>query len=278
VTPGIRTDRASLPADRTWDPRLAAAWLVGRAATVTLAAGVYHQVAEPLFYDAQLGRPGLAPMRADQVVGGFQLGEGEKILRIEAYAKRYRDLAQLDRDHAVVDHGKGTSTGVDLFLKGSAFWRVSGRVAYSYIRARRTDPETGVLASAPADITNALTLVLERSLGLGLNSGIAFHYATGRPYTRVISATFIPSENRYVPTFGAPMADRVPDLVRLDANLSRIVSLGPKAFLVVYASVNNLLDRKNIYSYTYTHDYAQRIAVPSLFNRSYYFGATLTSR
>lgn len=278
VTPGIRTDRACLPGRRTWDPRLAAAWLVGPDATLTLAAGVYHQVAEPLFYDAELGRPGLEPMRADQVVGGFQLGEGERIFRIEAYAKRYRDLAQLDREHAVVDGGTGTTKGFDLFLKGAAFWRVTGRMSYSYIRARRTDPNTGVLAPAPADITNALTLVLERPLAQALNSGIAFHYATGRPYTRVMSATFDPVGNTYVPTFGPPMGDRVPDLVRLDANLSRLISLGPKALLVVYASVNNLLNRKNIYSYTYTQDYTQRIAVPSLFNRSYYFGATLTTR
>ena len=278
VTPGIRTDRASLPGQRTWDPRLAAAWLVGRDATLTLAAGVYHQVAEPLFYDAMLGQPGLAPTRADQVVGGFQLGEGEKIFRIEAYAKRYRDLAQLDREHAVVDGGTGTSKGFDLFLKGSAFWRITGRLAYSYIHARRTDPNTGVLAPAPADITNALTVVLERPLAQALNLGLAFRYATGRPYTRVVSATLDPVENKYLPTFGPPMEDRVPDLIRLDANLSRIVSLGPKAFLVVYASVNNLLNRKNIYAYTYTRDYSQRIAVPSLFNRSYYFGATLTTR
>lgn len=278
VTPGIRTDRASLPGRRTWDPRLAAAWLVGRDATLTFAAGVYHQVAQPLFYDPELGRPGLDPMRADQVVGGFQLGEGEKIFRIEAYAKRYSDLAQLDREHAVVDAGSGTSKGFDLFLKGSAFWRVTGRLAYSYIHARRTDPNTGVLAPAPADITHALTLVLERPLAQAINSGIAFHYATGRPYTRVVSATFDPLQDNYVPTFGPPMGDRVPDLIRLDANVSRIVSLGPKAFLVVYASVNNLLDRRNIYSYTYTRDYTQRIAVPSLFNRSYYFGATLTTR
>ena len=84
---------------------------------------------------------------------------------------------------------------------------MTGRMSYSFIRARRTDPNTGVLAPAPADITNALTVVLERPLALALNSGIAFHYATGRPYTRVVSATFDPVGNNYVPTFGPPMGE-----------------------------------------------------------------------
>lgn len=278
VTPGLRTDRASLPGKRTADPRLAAAWLVGPDATITFAAGVYHQVPEPLFYDEQLGLPGVAPMRADQVVGGFQWGESARIFRIEAYAKRYRDLAQMDRDNRVVPGGTGNAHGVDVFLKGPALWSITGRVAYSYIRARRTDPNTGILAPAAADITHAFTLVAERPLGRAMNTGIAAHYATGRPYTRVVSATFNPFENVYAPSFGPPMGDRVPPLIRLDANISRIVSLGPKAFVVFYASVNNLLDRKNVYQYTYTRDYSQRITIPSLFNRSFYFGATLTTR
>ncbi len=278
MTPGLRTDRSQLSAQRSWDPRLAAAWLLGTHATLTLAAGTYHQVPEPLFFDALLGRPGLPPMRADQLVGGFQLGEGERILRIELYEKRYRDLAQMDRDNRVVLGGTGTSHGLDFFLKGEAPGKVKGRMAYSYICARRTDPNTGVVAPAPADITHAGTLGLERPITQSTNSGIAVHFATGRPYTEVLSADFDPTLNTFVPTFGPPMGSRVPVLFRIDANLSRIVSLGPKAFVVLYASVNNLLDRKNIYQYTYTRDYTQRIEVPSLFNRSFYFGATLSTR
>ena len=69
-----------------------------------------------------------------------------------------------------------------------------------------------------------------------------------------------------------------PEIIRLDANVNKIVSLGPDAFMVLYASVNNLLGRENIYQYTWTRDYTRRIAVPSLFNRSFYFGAILNTR
>lgn len=278
MTPGLRTDRASLTARRTFDPRFAAAWLLRKDATVTFAAGVYHQVPEPLFFDSTLGRPGLPPMRAEQVVGGFQLGEGERILRLELYAKRYRDLAQSDRDFRVVPDGKGSAKGVDFFLKGNGPSKLKGRLGYSYIHAVRTDPNTGIVAAAPADVTHAITLVLERPITSTLTAGIAGHYSTGRPYTPVLSATFDPGQGRYIPTYGEPMGERVPALVRLDANVSRLIPIGAKWLLVTYASVNNLLDRNNVYQYTYTRDYSERIAVSSLFKRSFYFGATLMTR
>ncbi len=278
LTPGLRSDRATLSGTRSWDPRFAAAWLPRHDLTVTFAAGLYHQVPEPLFYDSTLGHPGLPPMRSLQLVGGVQLGAGERILRVELYAKRYRDLAQSDRENRVVAGGKGTTRGADFFLKGNGPWKLTGRLSYSYIHARRTDPNTGVEAPAPADITHALTLVLERPLPKRVTAGLAVHYATGRPYTRVVSATFDPGENRYIPSYGAPLAERVPAFERVDANLTRLIQLGPRWLLVAYASVNNLLDRGNVYQYTYSRDYSEQIEIPSLFKRAFYFGAQLTSR
>jgi vitamin B12 transporter len=105
VTPGFRVDRASLAEHASADPRLAAAWLLGREVTLTMAAGVYHQVREPLFFDSTLGSPRLKSMRAEQLVGGVQVGEGERILRLEVYGKHYRDLAQMTRGHSVVAGG-----------------------------------------------------------------------------------------------------------------------------------------------------------------------------
>jgi hypothetical protein len=40
--------------------------------------------------------------------------------------------------------------------------------------------------------------------------------------------------------------------------------------------VSNVLDRTNVYQYTYNADYTRRIPVRSLFNRSFYFGGSLT--
>jgi hypothetical protein len=48
--------------------------------------------------------------------------------------------------------------------------------------------------------------------------------------------------------------------------------------LVSYVSLVNVLDRRNVQGWRYSADYAARQPVRSIFNRSVYFGATLSNR
>jgi hypothetical protein len=54
--------------------------------------------------------------------------------------------------------------------------------------------------------------------------------------------------------------------------------LGARRLLVSYVSLVNVLDRRNVQQWRYSADYATRRPVRSIFNRSVYFGATLTNR
>jgi hypothetical protein len=273
---GIRSDRSSFTNVRTVDPRVSAALRVGGSATITSAWGVYHQVPDPLYFDAALGRPGLAPMSARQAVIGAQLGDDANIARVELYDKQYHDLAQLSLDRVVVGGGTGSSHGADLFLKGAIPGILGGRVSYSFVDANRTDPTSGLGARAPFDVTHSLTVVAEKNFGIGWNASGAFRYATGKPYTPVTGATFDQTRQLWVPSYGPPFSQRLTPLQRVDLSISRFIPLSPESFLVVFASVNNLFDRVNIFEYRYSSDYTQRIPVRSLFNRSYYVGGSIS--
>jgi hypothetical protein len=207
---------------------------------------------------------------------GAQIGDDAQIARLEIYHKRYTDLAQLTQDKFVVGGGSGRSRGADLFLKGSIPGVIGGRLSYSYVDARRTDPTTGLDARAPFDVTQSLTLVGEKSLPSGWSMSGAVRYATGKPYTPVTSATFDASQNRWRPAYGAPFSLRLPPLQRVDLSISRFMQLSPRAFLVLFGSVNNLFDKVNIYEYRYNADYTERIPIRSLFKRSYYVGGSIT--
>jgi outer membrane receptor protein involved in Fe transport len=98
VTAGVRIDRSSLTGAWTVDPRIAAAMRVGDGASVSAAWGVYHQVPAPLLYEPETGDPTLGPMRAEHWIVGGELGGEVALLRVEAYRKTYRDLAQQTRD------------------------------------------------------------------------------------------------------------------------------------------------------------------------------------
>ena len=273
---GTRTDYSSLTKVRTVDPRLSAAYELGPA-TITAALGVYHQVPDPLYLSATVGLPGAPPERAVQSVLGTQIGDGNEIARVELYDKQYRDLVGLTRDNrTVVGGGTGVARGADVFVKHQIWPFFSGRLTYSYVHSWRTDPSTGVQAPALFDITNSLTIVADQALPKGWSVSFAWRYATGKPFTPVTGATFDPTTHVWIPQYAAPQSDRLPPEKKFDVAISRVTRISGNNQLVYFFSLDNVFDRTNLYEYTYPADYSRRIPVRSLFNRSLYFGASLT--
>jgi vitamin B12 transporter len=275
VVAGVRTDRSSLTDETTTDPRLSLAWVVPGGLTLTAAWGVYHQVPDPLYFDDALAVDDLSSMRAQQRILGVQVGGESRMLRVEAYDKRYEHLAQRTRDYDVVA-GTGRARGADVFAKGRVALGVSGRLSYSYVSSRRTDPDARVVTRAPFDITHTVTAVAERTLLGGLRAAIAYRYATGRPFTPVSGASYDPQQQVYVPAYGDPMSERLPAFRRLDLSTSYFRALTPQLQSVFFVSLMNALDRDNAQRYRYNADYSRRFFVSSLFDRSVYFGATIT--
>jgi vitamin B12 transporter len=274
---GVRTDRSTLTDERTVDPRISAAWMAPLGVTLTAAWGRYHQVPDPLYFDDSLAAGArLAPMRAEQRILGAQVGDGAWSGRVEAYDKRYVDLAQRTRDYDVVAEGTGHARGVDVFLKGPAALGVTGRVSYSFVSSRRTDPNSGIVTRAPFDITHTLTAVAERTIVAGWRASMAYRHATGRPVTPVVASTYDGAQQVFVPTYGSPMSERLPAFHRLDLSTSYFRQITPGLQSVVFVSLMNMLDRENAQSFRYNPDYSRRFVVPSIFERSVYFGGTIT--
>ena len=274
ITAGARTDRSKLTRRSTVDPRLSVSLVLHPMLTFTGAWGIYHQVPDALMFDETIGDPSLPPMRARQAVLGAQIDARLVSARLEAYHKHYRDLAQFDRDHRVHAGGAGASRGIDVWVKGRTPIGVDARVAYSLVSARRTDPGTGLITRASFDVTHSLTAVLERRLGPVMTSA-AYRHATGRPFTPVTSASHDPARDVWVPVYGASMSERLPTYRRVDLSAAHMRSIG-SAQLVLFWSMSNLLDHRNVHAYRYTQDYSHRVPVRSMFERSHYFGGSLT--
>jgi hypothetical protein len=275
ATVGVRTDRSTLTLRRTWDPRVAVAWRPSPVASLTGAWGIYHQVAGPQLYEPGRGDPELPPMRARHLVVGMQLQRGSGFVRAELYDKRYRDLAQLTRDGEARGGGKGESRGLDLFAQSPSLLGFDTRFAYSLHRSRRTDPDAGVIARSPFDITHATTLVVSYALA-AYDFGITYQAATGRPLTPIVAAEPDPERPIWHPVYGPPQSERLPPFRRFDLSGSRLVPISDDAFLVAFIGITNVLDRVNVTGYHYSTDYTERTEQRSPFSRSVYVGATLT--
>jgi hypothetical protein len=198
------------------------------------------------------------------------------VARIELYNKAYHDLVALTRDKDVTSGGVGHARGADVFVKQKLWPFFSVRTSYSYVDSKRTDPNTGIVSRAPFDITHSIALIGDQALPKGWSVSAAWRYATGKPFTPVTSATLDARRNIWQPQYGAPNSERLPSSIRVDIALSRVTRLTPNNQLVYFFSLDNALDRENVYQYTYNANYTRRITVRSLFNRSLYFGGSLT--
>ncbi len=273
---GVRSDRSRSTGQQTWDPRASIAVRLSDIATLTGAWGIYHQVPEPALFDNEFGSVDLPSMRAEQRIAGLQVAQGPLLLRVEAYYKRYHDLAQLTRDRDVAAGGVGNTRGLDVFVRWPSLLGITGRTSFSYIKAERTDPNTGILARSPFDITHVTTSVWERQFGQAWALSVSLRSASGRPFTPVISARYDSARALWQPNYGAPNSERLPSFRRIDMSVSRLVPLPHQRLLVLFAAANNLSDRKNVYEYRYDATYSTRTPVRSQFKRSIYFGGSFT--
>lgn len=272
---GLRADRSSFTGRTALDPRLSATWRPSDQLTVTAAWGVFHQVPDPLHFEPTLGDPSLPAMSARHWIGGVTWDDGTRLVRVEAYRKRYASLAARTREGATRGGGTGTASGLDVFVKEElGFLGLDGRIAYSFIRSERTDPDSGRLAPSPFDATHTLNLVLNRSFGNWLQVGLAYRAATGVPFTPVRDAAFDESRGLWRPVYGVPMSERLPRYARVDLSASVLRSYWRDNVTVFFVSMMNSLDRSNVREYRYSADYSERIPLKTPFPRSLYFGVS----
>ena len=274
---GLRADRSTFTGRVTADPRLSATWRPTTHLTLTTAWGVFHQLPDPLLFEPALGDPTLPAMSARHLIAGATWDDGERLIRAEAYRKRYDALAAQTREGVTRGGGVGAATGVDLFVK-EHFGRLGldARMAYSFIRSERTDPDSRELAPSPFDATHTLNIVLNRGFGEWLETGVAYRAATGVPFTPVHGATFDPERDLWRPVHGAPMSERLPTYTRLDLSVTVLRTLWADNLTVLFVSVMNSLDRPNVWEYRYSADYSERIPLKTPIPRTIYFGVTTT--
>ncbi len=271
LTGGVRSDRATITGARTVDPRLSLAWQRGTLG-LTAALGVLHQVAEPTFYRPTGGPGAFDPMRVRESILGMQWGGDSTGLRVEFYDKVYANLWQFTRAFGVAGGGAGHARGADLFLRTRISASARSRIAWSIVRSRRDDPDTGLDAPAIGDVRHSVSWITERVFGR-LTLSTALRHATGRPFTQIIGTAL--HDGGEMPVFGDPNGARLPAYWRSDISASWYRPIGSGRAMVLWGDLSNVFDRGNVMRYRWSADYRERLPVRAPFNRALYVGATL---
>ena len=265
---GVRGEYSSLLNRFNLAPRLSFAYKTGKYSQISLAAGQFYQ--NPDYKYLYVNRD-LNFERADHVILNFQVIRNQRVFRIEGFYKNYAQLVREFTGQAydsnpyrfpwgvTTNGGNGYARGFDFFwrdqktIKNFDYW-----ITYSYVDSKRLFQQFEHSAT-PTFISNHNVSVITKRWFEKIKTSLNLTYAftSGRPY--------------YNPGNESFLADRTPAVNLISIQASKLQSI--KGNLVkFYASVDNVLNTKNVFSYRYTPDGKTRYAVGPQSYRSFFAG------
>jgi vitamin B12 transporter len=273
---GLRYEHSSVINRSDLAPRVSLAYKTGPDGQVSAAYGAFYQKPEnsQLFYSTHVGFT-----KATHYILNYQKMTLDRIFRIEAYYKKYEDLIKtvpINYYYSTYNNsGTGYARGIELFyrdkksIKNFDYW-----ISYSYLDTKRNYLNFTESLTPNFAATHTASIVMKRfftKIKSGVN--LTYSFATGRPYYNFMLDSL--SKTGYALTDQG----RTKDYNTLNFSAEWVPSEGnPKAktFVVLFASVSNVLGYNAVYGYNYSYSgqYKQAITPPA--NRFYFIGCFLS--
>jgi len=272
--PGLRYEYSSLLGKANWAPRFSLAYKVNNTTQVSFASGTFYQKPDRSYL---LYNHALAFEKANHYIVNYQRMANNRILRLEAYYKKYQSLISvptipgypltyLDTTNA----GTGYAQGLELFfrdkktLKNCDYW-----ISYSYLDTKRHAaryPAEGT-ANFPSQLqpsyaaTHVANIVFKQFFPKYMfGYGITYNYSSGWHYYNPYASTF--------------KADITPDYHAIGMNFNYLTTI-KKAFTVFVLGVSNVLGTNPTYGYNYYSPTAQA-AIHPIAKRFYFVGCFMS--
>lgn len=231
---GVRGERDFLLGQNRVAPRLTAAYKTGRESQVSASWGVFYQSPEDtlLLRNAALGFE-----RAQHYILNYQISREQRIFRVEAFYKQYRELVRTISDYT--NSGNGYAQGVELFFrdrktfKWADYW-----VSYSFLDTRRLHRRYPVSAMPEFAARHNASFVYKYFFSKPqISANLSYTVQSGRPYFNPQSAEFL--------------NERTPTYHNLSLQCAKLTNLFGH-FTVLAVSVTNVLGSKQVFSYRFT--------------------------
>ncbi len=236
-------------------PRASLAYKTGVESQVSFAYGDFYQVPDESY--VQINNS-LNFEKATHYILNFQHISDYRTFRVETYYKDYNSLTRYSAS-GLDNSGYGHARGIEFFYRDkktismSDFW-----ISYSFVDTKRLYNNYPVEATPAFAAKHTASLVYKYFFPkISLAPSLTYLFATGRPYYNPNNPTFL--------------ADRTKSYHNLSLNFSYLTSIG-KSFTVVVLSVGNLLGINNVFSYQYSSDGSNRIAVGPTADRMIFAG------
>ncbi len=270
--PGCRYEYSELLDKYNAGPRISLAIGTGTYSQVSFAGGLFYEDPANKYL---LSGYHLNFQQAIHYIGNYQWIKNDRNFRIETYYKSYNQLVFEKLANNVpydgnpyrfvfpgenIDNsGHGYAKGLEIFWRDKAtihnfdYW-----LSYSYIDTKRLYENYKAYVTPGFVSNNTLNLLGKYFIeALQMNIGATYTYASGRP--------------SYNPDF---IEKRAPVYSNIAINFSYLTTIG-KYFGVAYIAIDNLINRKNIYSYQFSLNGTPHAVEPSIY-RYIYAGFTIS--
>lgn len=267
---GLRGEYTSVIDKANIAPRLSLAYKTGQYSQVSLAAGQFYQTPEKnyLYLNQNLDFE-----LANHLILNYQIIKNDRTFRVEGFKKTYKDLVReyttyYDPNPYRFPTGKtdnsgfGYAQGFDVFfrdkksVKNGDFW-----VTYSFLDTERLFKNYQKEATPTFASKHNFSVVYKQFLTkINTNVGVTFSHTSGRPNYDFATTSF-------APTYTKPYEN-----LSLSASYIKVVKGN---FMVFYASLDNVLGRKNVFGYRYSADGKQRFEVIPPMYRTFFFGISM---
>lgn len=265
---GVRSEYSSVISRANIAPRVSFAYKTGRYSQISLAAGQFYQ--NPDYRYLYLNKL-LRNERADHLILNYQIIKNQRTFRVETFYKNYAQLVReftgqpFDADPyrfpwgATNNGGEGYARGFDFFwrdqksIKNLDYW-----VTYSFVDSKRLFQQYAHSATPTFISNHNISLITKKWFEKAkTNLSATYAFTSGRPY--------------YNPNNDEFLKDRTPAVHNVSIQASKLQSI--KGNLVIfYATVDNILNTRNVFTYRYTPDGRTRYAVGPQSYRSFFVG------
>ena len=271
---GARYEYSTLLKQSDIAPRVSLAYKTGKDAQISAAYGIFYQKPDnqQLFFSPNLGFS-----HSIQYILNYQKISRDRIFRVEAYYKIYRDLVKTVplsyNYYGYNNEGSGYANGIEFFWRDKkSFKDFDYWVSYTYLNTKRDFMNYPEKLTPDYAATHTASLVVKRFV-TDWKAGFNFTYtfATGRPYYNFM----INNSGKYY----TAEEGHTKDYQSLNFSCEYIPSLGkvkPRTFIVLFASMSNVLGYNPIYGYHYSFDGSIKQPVSPPAARFYFVGCFLS--
>ncbi len=234
---GLRGSYSQLFNEVTVAPRVSLAYKTGKNSQLSLAYGDFYQQPQSEFLKYTQN---LEAARAQHFIANYQYTANDRIFRAELFRKEYNNLVTFTGDMASFDseygtEGNGYAQGLDVFFRDNETFKFMDYwVSYSYLDSEREYRNYPTAATPNFANTHNLSVVAKYWIEDWKSQvGFSFQHGSGRSYTD--------------PNLDGFLNQQTKAYNNLSVNWAYLLS----EQMILYASVNNVTNFKNVNGYQY---------------------------